>query len=101
MEKNFFASLFDFSFSEFVTPRLVKVLYILAIVGIALYALFALYAAFAYSTGFASTLLSLILVPIGALVMLILARFYMELLLVIFRIADKVDKIAQNKGLGE
>jgi len=101
MQKNFFSDLFDFSFSEFVTPRLVKVLYILAIVGIALYTLFGLFSAFAYSTGFASTLLALILVPIGALVMLILARFYMELLLVIFRIADKVDKIAQSKGVSE
>lgn len=101
MQKNFFAELFDFSFSEFITPKLVKVLYILAIIGIALYAAFGLYSAFAYSDGFASTLLALVLVPIGALVMLILARFYMELLLVIFRIADNVDKIAKKSGVNE
>lgn len=98
MQKNFFAELFDLSFSSFVTPKVVKVLYVLSIIGIGIWFLFAIYQAFAYSQGFGQTLLMLVLAPIGACLFLILARIYMELILVMFRIVEKVTKIADKEG---
>ncbi len=99
MQKNFFAELFDLSFSSFVTPKVVKVLYVLSIIGVGIFFLMSIYQAFAYSQGFGSTLLMLIMAPIGACLLLILARIYMELILVAFRIADKITKIADRDGV--
>jgi hypothetical protein len=45
-EKGFFASLFDLSFTEFVTTRLVPVLFVLSIVVAAIYTLFLVFAGF-------------------------------------------------------
>ena len=99
MQKNFFAELFDLSFSSFVTPKVVKVLYVISIIGVGIFFLMSIYQAFAYSQGFGSTLLMLIIAPIGACLLLILARIYMELILVAFRIADKITKIADRDGV--
>ena len=99
MQKNFFAELFDLSFSSFVTPKVVKVLYVLSMIGIAIWFLMIIYQAFAYAQGFGQTLLFLILAPIGACLFLILARIYMELILVAFRIADKITKLADKEGV--
>ena len=44
--KSFFSSLFDYSFSSFITPRIIKVLYVLATIGISLWTLFLIVAAF-------------------------------------------------------
>ena len=38
--KGFFGSLFDYSFSSFVTPRIIKILYVLATILISLWTLF-------------------------------------------------------------
>jgi len=37
--KGFFEALFDFSFSEFITARLIRLLYVLALIGLALFAI--------------------------------------------------------------
>jgi len=95
--KGFFASLFDFSFSEFITLKLIKFLYILSVIGSALFALAILIKGFTHPTGtgllfcFFSLLLFLLLV--------ILSRIWLETMIVIFRIAEDVKNIARVKTM--
>jgi len=91
--KGFFTTLFDFSFSEFVTTKLIRVLYginlCLGAIGIVGYVVIA----FRRSLGFG--ILCLILSPVAFILSAIAARVWMELLIVIFRIAENVNDIAK------
>ncbi len=86
-EQGFFASLFDVSFSSFITTRIIKVLYILAIVVFALVALSYVIAAFA-----ADVLLGLVVLivfaPLGFLLWVIYSRVLLEVVMVLFRIME-------------
>jgi hypothetical protein len=90
----FFGALFDFSFSEFITTRIIKVLYILAIIlsGLAGLGIFATFA----SQGGTAAIFGLVLAPIVFLVYVIVARVWMEIIIVIFRIAEYAREIARN-----
>jgi len=68
--KNFFAALFDYSFNNFATPGLIRVLYIVGTVLIALGYLFQVIAGFALSAGY-----GLILLVVGAIVALFVLAF--------------------------
>jgi len=92
--RGFFADLFDFSFEEFITIRIIKVIFILGLILIGLGALGALVAGL--SGGGTSAVLSLIFVPLGALVGIIFFRVYLELVVVIFRIGENASEIADN-----
>jgi hypothetical protein len=91
--KGFIGSLFDPSFDELITPRVIKVLYILFMIAIGLFALLFVISAFAQDTAFGVVTL-FVLAPLGGLLYLILARVYLELIIVIFRIRDAADRIA-------
>lgn len=93
--KGFFASLFDFSFSSFVTTKIIKLLFILAIVGAGIGSLFVLFSGF--SSGFLGALVSLVLAPIYFAVAVILARVWLEIVIVLFRIAENTQKLADSK----
>ncbi len=96
--KGFFAALFDLSFTEFVTTKLIKLLFIIAILASGLGALFLLVPAIMYGSG-ASTILYLVIAPVVFLVSVLLSRIWLELVIVIFRIAENTTKIAnQNKS---
>jgi hypothetical protein len=92
-EKGFFGRLFDLSFNEFVTTSIIKVLYILAIIGSAIGALVILGGMFA-SGSFGGILMGLILAPVIFIVYVIMARVWLEVLIVIFRIAENTAKLA-------
>jgi len=92
---NFFASLLDFSFSSFVTERLIKVLYALAFVGAAFLYISMVLAGFAAGSG-SGILALLILGPLAALLVILWARVTLEVLIVLFRIADHTREIAQE-----
>lgn len=96
-EKGFFGRLFDLSFNEFITTSIIKVLYIIAIIGSAIGALFILGGLFATKT-FGGILMGLVLAPIVFILYVILARVWLEVLIVLFRIAENTAKIA---GKGE
>lgn len=92
--KSFFASLFDFSFSSFVTLRFIKVLYgifmvIAGIIGLAIFF------AFATQGGF-SIVIALILGPIAFFIYLLIYRVLLEFIVVIFRIAENTSIMASN-----
>ncbi len=93
--KNFFAALFDFSFSTFVTPSIIKVLYILITVFIGLgYLLFVI-------TWFSqSALAGLVVLVLGAVVAIIslaLARVFLEFYMAVFRLSDDVQEMKNQR----
>lgn len=92
---NFLSALFDFSFSEFVTTKIIKILYGILIVLAGVAALVAIIAGFTNSVG--QGILMLILSPLVFLLYVILARVWLELVIVIFRIAENVGEIAERK----
>ena len=93
-DKGFFGSLFDFSFSEFITPRIIKLLFVLAIIISAIFAIMMFVAGI--SEGGGTAFLSLIGAPLLFLLYVIMARVWLEVIMIMFRIADNTDKLAER-----
>src|SRR4051794_2199229 len=87
MEKGFFASLFDISFTSFITTKIIKVLYVLALVVIGLVALVFVIGAFRVNAGLGVVTL-FIFAPLASLFYVIYARVGLELIIQIFRITE-------------
>jgi len=95
-EKGFMGSLLDFSFSSFVTPKIVKVLYVLVTIWTALLALTILIVGFR-TGGVVGGLFTLIIIePIFILLTLGIYRVVLEAFMVIFRIYEETKKIREN-----
>jgi hypothetical protein len=95
--KGFFGSLFDYSFSSYITPRIIKVLYVLATVLVALWTLVIILVAFRASS--ALGILALIIGgPIYFIIAMIGARVTLEFLSAFFRIHDNVHEINLGSG---
>lgn len=92
--KGFFSSLFDFSFTEFITPRIIKLLFVLAIIISAIFALFIFFVGI--TRGGLEALLTLILAPLVFLLYVVGARVWLEVIMVMFRIADNTDKLVES-----
>lgn len=93
--KGFLGALFDFSFTSFVTPKVVKVLYVLIVVVVGLSAL-----GFALSVLATSVGLGLIVLLVGAplyfLVVTALYRITLEFFMVVFRMAQDIRAIRER-----
>jgi hypothetical protein len=70
----------DLSFKRFVTPRLVRVLYVLSLLAAVFYAVSWMFKGF----------WGLIMAPVALLFYLIVARVTVELILAVFRIAEHI-----------
>lgn len=92
---NFFKTLFDFSFTEFVTTKIIKILYGIGIFIAALVALGFIVSGF--SDSFGKGIIFLILSPIVFIIYTILARVGLEVIIVLFRISENVGEIAKAK----
>jgi len=90
--KGFFGSLFDLSFTSLVTTRIIKVLYVLAIVLIGIYALVFIAGGFSNSTS-AGIVVLLIIAPIFTLVSLIYTRVLLEVIIALFRIMENTSEL--------
>jgi uncharacterized membrane protein len=90
--KGFFGSLFDLSFTSLVTTRIIKVLYVLAIILIGLYALVFIAGGFSNSTSVGIVVL-LIIAPIFTLVSLIYTRVLLEVIIALFRIMENTSEL--------
>jgi hypothetical protein len=90
--KGFFKNLFDINFKEFITKVVIKYLYLIAIIALAIGALSFLIASIA--RGGWGAFLAILLAPIGFIVYLLIIRIWLELVLVIFKIADNTDRMA-------
>lgn len=93
--KSFVESLFDFSFTVFVTSKIIKLLYILSIVGAALASLFLITFGFTLSTVI-GVLMLLIGAPLVFLLSVTYARVLLEIMIVIFRISEHTAEIAEQ-----
>jgi len=97
-QRGFLGALFDISFSELITTRVIKVLFVLGIIGGAVLMVTQIIGAFMYSAGIG--VLVLLISPIVFTLYVIVARIYLEVLTVIFRISDDVRRIADKEAHG-
>lgn len=86
--KGFFGALFDFSFEHFVTPMIVKAVYLLAIAALGIVWLVFLVASFSQSAGLGVVVL--ILGPIGIVLYLCLIRMTLEFYLAVTRMSQDI-----------
>jgi hypothetical protein len=93
MENNgFLKNLFDASFSEFLTTKIIRVIYIIGIICCGLGALIFLF------SGDINFLLRLIGAPLAFFLYVILLRIWLEVVMVIFKIADNTDKMVATQS---
>ena len=85
------AGIFDFTFTKFVTPVIVKILYILVIVFGALFWILALVGSI--FNGFAAFLGVLVFGTLGLLMLVLMYRIMFELVMVIFAIKENTDRL--------
>jgi Domain of unknown function (DUF4282) len=95
-EKGFFGSLFDFSFSDFITIKIIKFLYMLGMIIAALAAIGVIVAGFGKSI--MAGIGALIISPVIFLLYIIMFRVWLEIIIVVFRIADNTGKMADRTG---
>jgi ABC-type multidrug transport system fused ATPase/permease subunit len=99
--KGFFQSLFDFSFTVFITAKIIKVLYGLSVAGAALVGLFLIISGFNISAS-AGVVMLLIGAPLFFLLSVIYTRVLLEIMIMIFRIEEHTREIAhQGQGQSE
>ena len=98
-DKGFIGTIFDFSFTEFVTTKVIKILLGLAIVFNFILTIAVIIGAF--QSGWLGGIVVLILSPLIFLVMMLLSRIYLELIIVIFRIAENLIVIRDKLGAPE
>jgi hypothetical protein len=84
--KGFLGALFDFSFTNFITTKIIKLLYVISMLGAAAVALSIIVAGFNVNSGVG--LLALILSPVAFLLVVAYSRIALELVIVFFRIEE-------------
>ena len=97
---DFLQGLFDFSFTKFVTSKLVHFFYGLSILFAGLLALLLIIFGFNTSTAFGIFAL-LIGAPLIFLLVVISSRVFLELLIILFRMADQKTKRGEKPESGE
>jgi hypothetical protein len=89
----FLCSLFDFNFSHYVTPKVIKVLYILAVILFLIFTILMIIGAFQISV--ARGIVTLIIIgPVYFFVTATVTRIALEIVMVLFRIGEHVAKLA-------
>ena len=98
--RSMISSLFDFSFSHFITPKIQKVLYGLLLIGSGIAGLVAFVTMFGMGSGFFGKVGGLIGgVVVGPLVFLLLAMYFrvmMEILIVVFKAVEHLADISES-----
>jgi len=93
--KGFFGALFDLSFQELITTKMIKLLYIIGIVIAGLSAATLLVSGL-WQGG--SGLVALIVAPLTFFLGVISLRIWLELVMVVFKIADNTEILAKKKS---
>lgn len=86
----FFRALFDFSFNEFVTPKVVKFVYILAT--IAVVGFWAIFTLLTFTESPGMGVVFLLLGPIGVILYLALIRMTLEFYLAVTRMSQDINR---------
>ena len=92
--EQFFSSLFDFSFKRFITPSIIRILYILCIVGSAATAITMILGGF--RTGPIGGVAALVIAPFVFILSVCASRVMLEVILNIFRIANYSAEVARS-----
>lgn len=99
-DRGLVSSLFDLSFTYFITPKIQRFLYALLLVASAVAGLGVLGAAFGMAGGFFGKVGALIVgVPLAGLAFLLLAMYFrvmMEILIVVFRAVEYLGEISAS-----
>jgi Domain of unknown function (DUF4282) len=97
--KGFLGALFDFGFTSFVTPKVIKVLYVLILIGTVISALVFTVLAFRVSTTFG--ILTLIIGdPLFIVIVLAIYRIILEFFMAMFRVAEDVQALRERGEAG-
>jgi len=94
-EKGFIGRIFDLSFDEYVTTKVIKFVFVLGIIGAGAVTLGFLFGGFGASFG--KGLLCLVVSPFLFLLLVLAARIWCEMTIVLFKIADSTSRIAGEK----
>ncbi len=107
--KGFFRSLFDLSFTSFVTARVVKFIYVISLIFVVLYVLstvgYLSFIAYAFIAAIAESealgmvggvILFLLLLPILLLVAITYVRVLLEIVIVLFRISSNTAELVRQ-----
>jgi hypothetical protein len=94
--KGFFASLFDFGFTSFITLKFLRLIYGVLVVLILLAGVVFFVASI--SQGGLYILFAIVIVPIVTLIYLVLTRVSMEMVALFFRIGENTNKMAASAG---
>ncbi len=93
--KGFLGALFDISFEHFITGQLISVLYILAIIFVAIGTIGGVVGGMLkLLSDFWGGVFMIIFTPLLALVYLVIVRIGLELIIVIFKIAENTKNVA-------
>ncbi len=94
---SFLKTLFDFQFNDFITTRVIRILYVISVALAALGALLAVISGVT-TGGVLGGLAALIITPVLFIFYVLVSRVSLELILVVFRISSDVRKIADGKS---
>jgi hypothetical protein len=86
--------LFDFSFEKFITPSVVKIVYILVIVMAGLTWLMMIVAGL--SNGIGGFLFGAVFGGLMFIIIILIYRIFLELTMILFRIHDNTEKLANR-----
>jgi Domain of unknown function (DUF4282) len=96
--RGFLGALFDFGFTSFVTPRVIKVLYMLIVAGTALSAL--VFTIIAFKASLAFGILTLVFGdPLFILIVLAIYRIILEFFVITFRVAEDIRALRERGDL--
>jgi len=96
-KRGFITTLFDFSFSEFLTTKIIKILYGIGVLLAGLAALSSII--YGFKLGVGAGIGVLILSPLVFLLVVVIVRIYLEIMVVLFRIAEDVrEMLGIKKG---
>ncbi len=91
----FLRALFDFSFSQFITTRLIRLLYAIGVLIAVVVTVGAIVRGF--NEGAGTGIVSLIVAPLVFLLVVIIARVWLEIIIVVFRIAEYLRDMAGER----
>lgn len=94
--KGFFGALFDFGFTSFVTPKVIKALYVLYTIWMVVWAVIFLRLGFKYGGAAGGIVVLIVVDPIFLLLTLGAYRVVLELFMVIHRMHDELRAIREN-----
>ncbi|SFS00381.1 protein of unknown function [Microbacterium sp. cf046] len=105
MSRGFFRALFDLSFRTFITRRLASVFYLVGLIAIAIgfivYFVSGLVSGinalfFNFGAGLSLIIATLILVPIGTFLAIVILRFVIEAVVALIAIAENTERTAEH-----